>query len=107
MRAAGEAGVTNIVPREGDARSLPYQDESFDAAFLVAVLGEIPGQDAALGELRRVVRPAGRIVVGELFGDPHMVRAGALARRAAAAGLRIERRVGPPFGFFAVLGRTP
>jgi len=107
MRAAREAGVASIVPRQGDARSLPYQDESFDAAYLVTVLGEIPDQDAALRELRRVVRPAGRIVVGELFGDPHMVGAGALARRAAAAGLRLERRVGPPFGFFAVLSRTP
>jgi len=107
MRAARDAGVTNLVPRQGDARSLPYQDASFDAAYLVTVLGEIPDQEAALRELRRVVRPAGRIVVGELFGDPHMVGAGALARRAAATGLRVERRVGPPFGFFAVLGRTP
>jgi ubiquinone/menaquinone biosynthesis C-methylase UbiE len=107
MRAAGEAGVTNIVPRQGDACSLPYQDDSFDAAFLVTVLGEIPDQEAALRELRRVVRPAGRIVVGELFGDPHMVGSGALAHRAAAAGLRVERRVGPAFGYFAVLGRRP
>ena len=107
LRAAREAGVANIVPRRGDARSLPYQDDSFDAAFLVTVLGEIPDQEAALRELRRVVRPSGRIVVGELFGDPHMVGAGALARRAAAAGLRVERRVGPPFGYFAVLSRKP
>jgi ubiquinone/menaquinone biosynthesis C-methylase UbiE len=107
MRAAGREGVTNVVPRQGDARALPYADDSFDAAFLVTVLGEVPDQDAALRELARVVRPAGRIVVGELVGDPHMVAIGALARRARAAGLRVERRVGPPFGYFAVLSRRP
>jgi ubiquinone/menaquinone biosynthesis C-methylase UbiE len=105
MGRAREAGIDNIEPRESDAGRLPYDDASFDAAFLVAVLGEIPDQNAALRELRRVLRPAGRLVVGELFGDPHMVTERALRRRAAAAGLQFERRVGPPFGYFGVLRR--
>jgi ubiquinone/menaquinone biosynthesis C-methylase UbiE len=103
MRRAGEDGIGNIEPRRGDARQLPYNDATFDAAYLVTVLGEVPDQDAALRELWRVVKPGGRIVVGELFGDPHMVREAALRRRAEAAGLRFERRVGPRFGYFAVL----
>jgi hypothetical protein len=63
-------------------------------------LGEIPGQDLALRELARVIRPGGRLVVGELFGDPHWVRFGALRERAERAGLRFERRVGGPLGYF-------
>jgi ubiquinone/menaquinone biosynthesis C-methylase UbiE len=102
---AREAGIDNIEPREADARRLPYTDASFDAAFLVAVLGEVPDQDAALRELRRVLQPGGRLVVGELFGDPHMVTERALRRRAVAAGLRFERRVGPPFGYFGIARR--
>ena len=102
-RRAREEDVTNVEPRQGDARRLPYPDASFDAAYLVAVLGEIPDQDAALRELRRVVKPDGRIVVGELLGDPHMVGERSLRRRAAAAALRFERRVGPRIGYFAVL----
>jgi ubiquinone/menaquinone biosynthesis C-methylase UbiE len=105
MRSAREAGVTNIEPRQGDARRLPYPDASFDAAYLVAVLGEVPDQDAALHELRRVVKADGRIVVGELFGDPHMVGERSLRRCAAAAGLSFERRVGPRVGYFGVLRR--
>ena len=93
----------NVVARQGDARRLPYEDATFDAAYLVAVLGEIPDQRAALRELRRVVKPGGRVVVGELFGDPHMVPEKALRRGAAEAGLRFERRVGPRFGYFGVL----
>jgi ubiquinone/menaquinone biosynthesis C-methylase UbiE len=102
---AREAGIDNVEPREADARSLPYAAASFDAAYLVAVLGEVPDQDAALRELRRVLRPGGRLVVGELFGDPHMVGERTLRRRCASAGLRFERRIGPPFGYFAVLRR--
>jgi ubiquinone/menaquinone biosynthesis C-methylase UbiE len=94
IRRAAEAGISNIVPARSDARDLPYGDATFDGAFLVATLGEIPDQDAALRELRRVLKPGGRLVVGELFGDPHMVTAGALARRAAETGFRVDRRLG-------------
>jgi ubiquinone/menaquinone biosynthesis C-methylase UbiE len=103
LRRAREAAIDNIEPRQGDARALPYADGVFDAAYLVAVLGEIPDQEAALRELRRVVRPGGRLVVGELFGDPHMVGEKSLRRRAEATGWRFERRVGPRLGFFGVL----
>jgi ubiquinone/menaquinone biosynthesis C-methylase UbiE len=101
MRRAGERGLVNITPTQGDAQQLPYDDATFDAAYLVTVLGEIPDQAAALAELRRVLKPSGRLVVGELFGDPHMVTAGALRERAEAAGLRFERQVGGNLGYFA------
>jgi ubiquinone/menaquinone biosynthesis C-methylase UbiE len=107
MRRAAANGVTNIEPTRGDAQELPYADSTFDGAFLVTVLGEIPDQLAALRELRRVLRLDGRLVVGELFGDPHMVTGRALRDRAQAAGLRFERRVGPRFGYFGVLRRPP
>jgi ubiquinone/menaquinone biosynthesis C-methylase UbiE len=103
LRRAGEEGIANIEPALADARELPFEDNSFDGAYLVTVLGEIPDQDAALRELRRVVRPSGRIVVGELFGDPHMVSHRALAGRAAAAGLRVERKLGGPLWHFTRL----
>jgi ubiquinone/menaquinone biosynthesis C-methylase UbiE len=101
-RAAAE-GIENIVATRGDARSLPYANESFDGAFLVAVLGEIPDQAAALAELARVLSPGGRLVVGELFGDPHWVSPKALRVRAEDAGLRFERRVGRLAGHYSVL----
>ena len=103
IRRAREKGLWNVNPTRGDARELPYDDDSFDAAVLVTVLGEIPDQDRALREVARVLRPGGRLVVGELFGDPHMVTEGSLRRRGAAAGLRFERRVGSPLAYFALL----
>jgi ubiquinone/menaquinone biosynthesis C-methylase UbiE len=107
MRRARDDALTNVAPRLGDAEALPYEDAAFDAAFLVTVLGEVRDQDAALRELRRVLEPSGRLVVGELFGDPHMVGEATLRRRATAAGLRFERRIGPRWGYFAVLRKAP
>jgi len=52
---------------------------------VVTVLGEIPDQETALRELRRVLKPGGRLVVRELFGDPHLVAERALRLRAQPA----------------------
>ena len=56
-RAAGQ-GLTNVSATLGDGRRLPYPDEHFDAAFLVATLGEIGDDGKAIAELARVLRPA-------------------------------------------------
>jgi ubiquinone/menaquinone biosynthesis C-methylase UbiE len=101
MRRAAEAGVANVVPTQGDARALPYADATFDGAYLTTVLGEIPDQDAALRELSRVLRPSGRLVVGEIVLDPHFVRSSVLRERAERAGLRTARRSGGPLAYFA------
>ncbi len=78
MGRAAEAGITNVSPTQGDAQQLPHGDASFDAAILITVLGEIPDQDAGLREIARVLRPGGRLIVGEMFGDPHYVTPGSL-----------------------------
>ena len=101
IRRAREKGLWNVNPTRGDAQDLPYEDDSFDAAILTTVLGEIPDQDAALREIARVLRPGGRLVVGELFGDPHMVTMGSLKSRAESAGLRFDGRVGSALAYFA------
>ena len=98
---AGAAGLTNVVPSLGDGASLPYPDGAFDAAFLVTVLGEIPDPDAALADLRRVLKPTGRLVVGEALIDPDFCTPRWLTEHAAAAGLRLEQRIGTPLGYFA------
>lgn len=100
-RRASEAGLGNVVPARSDARSLPYPDECFDAAFICLTLGEVPEPDAAVRELGRVLRPGGRLVVGESYLDPHVVRLGALRELAEATGLRFERGTGGRLGYFA------
>lgn len=103
MGAAAERGLGNLVPTQGDATDLRYEDASIDAVILTAVLGEIPDSAAALREIRRVLKPNGRLVVGELFGDPHFTTRAALERMAASAGLALEEHSGNWFGYFARL----
>jgi ubiquinone/menaquinone biosynthesis C-methylase UbiE len=105
MRRAAERGIGNITPTLADATRMPYEDGSFDAAYLVTVLGEVPDQDAALKELARVIKPGGRLVVGELLGDPHYVTLSSLRLRAAAAGLSYQQRSGNVLGYFARFGK--
>jgi ubiquinone/menaquinone biosynthesis C-methylase UbiE len=103
MRAAGERRLGNLVPTRGDATALPYEDASMDAVVLITVLGEIPDTAAALREIARVLKPDGRLVVGELFGDPHFTTRAALQRQAASAGLAIDEHSGNWLGYFARL----
>jgi ubiquinone/menaquinone biosynthesis C-methylase UbiE len=99
---AREAGLGDIVvPAHADARELPHPDATFDAAYLCTTLGEVPDVDAALAEMRRVLRPAGRLVVGETLFDPHFVRARDLRARAERVGLRHERWSGGAVGYYA------
>jgi len=104
MRRAAEGGLGNLVPTRGDATALPYDDASMDAVILTAVLGEIPDTAAALREIRRVLKPTGRLVVGELFGDPHFTTLASLKSQATAAGLAYAEHSGNWFAYFARLG---
>ena len=103
VRRADADGLENVRATLADGARLPYDDQTFDAAFLVTVLGEIPDQDAALRELRRVLRPGGRLVVGESLagGDPHHVWFRTLRPRAEAAGFALETKNGGPLAYLA------
>jgi SAM-dependent methyltransferase len=101
-RRAAAADVRNIVAIPGDAQRLTYPDAAFDAAYLIGVLGEIPDPGVALRELRRVLKPGGRLVIGEvLIFDPDAVRLPTLERLAERAGFVFERRLGPRLAYFA------
>ena len=96
MRRAHALGISNIVPTPGDAQALPYPDGYFDAAYLVATLGEVPDKGRALSELRRVLKRGGRLVVGEVLLDPHRVSSGELRRLANITGLITSERSRAP-----------
>jgi ubiquinone/menaquinone biosynthesis C-methylase UbiE len=94
MRRAARLGITNIKPCLGDARELPFPDHGFDAIYLMGVLGEIPEPERALREIHRVLRPGGRLAIGEFLLDPDFISPGALRKRVEQAGFQFAQRSG-------------
>ena len=94
---------------QSPAERLPFADASFDAALSTLVLCSVKSINAALSELRRVVRAGGRVVLVEHVRPPgllgHLFDAASLltvpfledhfnrrtADEAARAGLRVLR----------------
>lgn len=51
---------------QGDARALPFADDSFDVALTIWVLEHLRDPAAVVGELLRVVKPTGRVILTEV-----------------------------------------
>jgi ubiquinone/menaquinone biosynthesis C-methylase UbiE len=62
--------------RVGDARSLPVGDKEFDAVVSGLVLNFVSDQPRALAEMRRAVRPDGKVAiyVWDYAGDMQLMR---------------------------------
>lgn len=65
LQRARERGVEAV---QGDAGTLPFPDERFDAAVVVDAYHHLPEQEAALAEAARVVAPGGVVVIRDF--DP-------------------------------------
>jgi ubiquinone/menaquinone biosynthesis C-methylase UbiE len=66
-----QAGVTGVGFTVGQASDgLLFLDNTFDVAFLAAVIGEVPDKRACLRSLGQVLKPGGRLVFVEMFPDP-------------------------------------
>jgi len=66
-KAVGESRPVPFV--EGDALRLPFADGSFDVVTIAFGLRNLAGVEEGLRELRRVLRPGGRLAVLE-FSSP-------------------------------------
>jgi SAM-dependent methyltransferase len=65
LHVAHEANANGIMYLVGDAEVLPLPDDSIDVAVLRSVLVHVLDVEAAVGELARVLRPAGRLSLRE------------------------------------------
>lgn len=65
--AAAEAGKGNVEFRHGCAESLPVPDGWADVVISNGVLNLMPDKSAALREMARVLKPTGRLQIGDIL----------------------------------------
>jgi len=63
QRRAADLGVANATFQRMDARKLEFPDSSFDVVVCALGLMYVPEPVAALSEMRRILRPGGRMIV--------------------------------------------
>ena len=63
---ASEAGLSNVEFHEAYAESLPVQDKSVDVVISNGVINLCPDKMAVFGEINRVLKPGGRIQLGDM-----------------------------------------
>jgi ubiquinone/menaquinone biosynthesis C-methylase UbiE len=79
------------------AYALPLEPNSVDLAIVIATLPQIPNPQLALSELRRVIKPEGRLAISEELPDPAYVLPQVTRRQAEAAGFTFVQQHGTPF----------
>ncbi len=55
----------------GSVRVLPFRDEQFDEVYFTLAAHEFPDVADVLAEVRRVMKPGGRLVIYDLFESPN------------------------------------
>lgn len=71
IEAAAAAGLgARVSFVQGDAEALPVDDSSFDVALCECSLCTFPDQARAVAELRRALRPGGRLALSDVIVEP-------------------------------------
>jgi SAM-dependent methyltransferase len=66
-RAAVEAGLSNVEFRQGYAETLPVPNGWAEVVISNGVLNLMPDKTAALKEMARVLKPKGRLQIGDIL----------------------------------------
>jgi ubiquinone/menaquinone biosynthesis C-methylase UbiE len=64
------AGGGNVIFVQGDAGALPFADDSFDVVVSRFAVHHFERPEAQVAEMRRCLRPKGRLAVADIVADP-------------------------------------
>jgi SAM-dependent methyltransferase len=65
-RGAAACGLAQVEVREGEATALPIDADSVDVVISNGVLNLVPEKRAAVAEIRRVLKPGGRVQIADI-----------------------------------------
>ena len=69
QRRAGTTAPPNVHFLAASAQALPYSTGAFDAVICTAAFHHFPEPAVALAEVRRILRPGGRLIIGDTCRD--------------------------------------
>ena len=102
QRLRRRPGGDRCLPLQANALQLPLADDSVDLVIAVTVLGEVPSAPDVLAEVSRVLRPGGRLALGEHWSDPDFLPLEKVQALCAGAGLEWEATAGSRHNYTAV-----
>jgi SAM-dependent methyltransferase len=70
--SAAAAGLTNVEVHRADATALPLPDASIDVVISNGVLNLVPEKEKAFAEIKRVLRPRGRLQLADIVLDAEL-----------------------------------
>ncbi len=100
-------GADKVVPLVADVHQPPFPRQTFDAVYMVTVIGEIPGAEAALQAFYDVLRPGGKLMFSELLLDPDFTMPRRLRRWAQDAGFKYTDQRGNMLSYAILFQRPP
>ena len=99
-------GISNIEARVANVYDLPFDEQSFDLIYMIAVINEIPDIPQALAEFHRVLKPTGTLVFSELLMDPDYPLAGILTQKVQAANFHLKDQIGNFFYYTLIFEKS-
>ena len=95
------AGFRNVGYTAADASRLPFDDDSLDLIYMVAVLGEVSDGASLLRECRRVLKRGATLSVSEHLPDPDFSRFATVKSLIEPAGFALAARHGKSWSYTA------
>ena len=92
VRRSRPSDVPNVCPLVAPAGRLPFAPGAFDAVLMISVLPMLSDRNAALREIRRVLKPNGLLIVGEELIEPEYVSWPTVAAWVEHAGFTLRWR---------------
>lgn len=72
QRAAAAELAGRVSFQLADAMKLPFESDSFDAAWAFESLFHMPDRVQVLSEVRRVLRPGGKVIIADIVRGPEL-----------------------------------
>jgi SAM-dependent methyltransferase len=65
-RGAAICGLAQVEVRHGEATAFPVEERSADVVISKGVLNLVPEKGDAIGEIRRILKPGGRVQIADI-----------------------------------------